>query len=312
MRLYRSKKHEFKITYKRPSDLSVTTRGKIFRLFPALFCATLLAVGLLFQAGCASPAETALSGQLQVIFIDVGQGDAIAVRSEDSAMLIDAGPNTATDSLLKTLVNRGFTRFDPLVITHPHEEHIGGMDQVIERFTIGRILMPDVTTTTSTFSNLLNSIQRKGLSVSHPAPGDSFPVGTATCTVLAPNAATYDALNNYSIVIRLVYANTAFLLVGDAQTESEHEMLDRGYSLKSDVLKVGHHGSSDATSSEFLKAVAPRYAVISVGRDNDYGHPHAVTLAKLKAADVQIYRTDLNGTITFTSDGSNLTIGTEK
>lgn len=249
---------------------------------------------------------------LQVTFIDVGQGDSIAVQCDSSSLLIDAGPNTATDQLLKTLGNLGIHRFDTLVITHPHEDHIGGMDRVIQNFDIGKVLMPDATTTTKTFSDLLAAISNKGFSISHPAPGFNFSVGAADCTVLAPNSPTYDDLNNYSIIIRLVYGNTSFLFTGDAQTDSEKEMLNRNLVLKSDVLKVGHHGSSTSTSNGFLSAVSPRYAVISVGKDNDYGHPHPGTLAKLNAAGAQTYRTDLNGTITFNSDGTNLKIKAEK
>jgi competence protein ComEC len=129
---------------------------------------------------------------------------------------------------------------------------------------------------------------------------------------LAPNSSTYEETNDYSIIIRLTWGERSFLFTGDAGTDSEKEMLDRNYTLKSDVLKVAHHGSSTSTSEDFLTAVAPEYAVISVGKDNDYHHPHQVTLDKLDAAGVEVLRTDLNGAITFTSDGNNLIVKTEK
>jgi competence protein ComEC len=139
-----------------------------------------------------------------------------------------------------------------------------------------------------------------------------FNLGNAQCTVLAPNSATYQDMNNYSVVIKVVFGSNSFLFTGDAQTQSEQEMLARGYNLQADVLKVGHHGSDTATSPAFLAAVKPKYAVIEVGAGNDYGHPHAITLQKLAAAGVTVYRTDLNGNVTITSDGSNISISAAK
>jgi competence protein ComEC len=287
------------------------TRPKL-RPFLGLFLIPILAVLCCFQLSCTPPADTPPPTPLQVTFIDVGQGDAIAVSCDGSSLLIDTGPAAGADSLLKTLRNLGFTRFDKLVITHPHEDHIGGLTRVLNNFAIGDVILPAIVSTTGAFTDILTALQNQGFKINHPAPGSSFTIGTAVGTVLAPNSAAYDSLNNYSIVIRLNYANTSFLFSGDAQTESEQEILDRGFTVRSDVLKVSHHGSTDATSTAFLKAVAPRYAVISVAKDNDYGHPHAGTLAKLNAADVRIYRTDQHGTITMLSDGSNITVRTEK
>jgi competence protein ComEC len=252
------------------------------------------------------------SSVFQVSFLDVGQADSIAIRSGDSSLLIDAGTNNTAKNLVTTLKNLGFTRFDDVVGTHPHEDHIGGMDSVINEFNIGTIYMPKVSANTKTFTDVMQAVKNKGLTVTTPVAGSSFTLGSATCTILAPNSSSYEDLNNFSIVIRLLYGDTSFLFTGDAQIESEKEMLARNYSLQSDVLKVGHHGSSTSTSATFLKAVSPKYAVIEVGQGNDYGHPHQETLDKLKAAGTTVYRTDQNGTITFTSDGSNLTIKTGK
>jgi competence protein ComEC len=260
-----------------------------------------------------SPSPTiSPASKLEVYYLDVGQGDSEILRVGNNTMLIDAGTNASTNTLISDIKKLGINKFDVVVGTHPHEDHIGGMDAVVNQFGIGKIYMPRVSANTKTFEDVLKAIQSKGLSITTPAPGDTFTMGSDTCTILAPNSLSYTDLNNYSIVIRVANGNNSFLFTGDAQAESEKEMLNKGYTLKSEVLKIGHHGSSSSTSPDFLKAVSPKYAVIEVGKDNDYGHPHQVTLDKLNSAGIKIYRTDLNGTVTISSDGSNITVSTEK
>lgn len=254
--------------------------------------------------------EAVTQKQLKVSFIDVGQGDSELIQSPNGkTMLIDAGTNDTGINVINYLKQHKIKKIDVLVATHPHEDHIGGMDNVIEDFNVGKIYMPKVTTTTKSFKDVLNAIKKKGLKITIPAAGSSISFDNSVKTqVLAPNSSKYENLNNYSIVIKMTYGEKSFLFEGDAQAESEAEMIKKGYNLRSDVLKVGHHGSESSTSPNFLKKVSPKYAVISCGKNNDYGHPHKITLQKLTAAKVQIFRTDLQGTIVITSDGNTIKV----
>jgi competence protein ComEC len=259
------------------------------------------------QAAPAPDTEPA-AHPLEVHFIDVGQADSILVQTPGGkTMLIDAGNNADGDAVVSYIKSQGVKKIDVLVGTHPHEDHIGGMDNVINSFDIGKIYMPQATTTTKTYEDVLTAISRKGLKITAAKGGQTIDVDPAIkADVLAPNSSTYDDLNNSSIVIKLTYKNTSFLLAGDAEDISEQEMVNKGYNLKADVLKVGHHGSDSSTTPAFLKAVSPKYAVISVGRGNDYGHPAPATLTKLASAGIEIYRTDEAGTIIATSDGNTI------
>lgn len=252
----------------------------------------------------ATPAP--VTGTLKLNFIDVGQADSILIQNGSSSMLIDAGNNGDADTVVNYIKQQGISKLDYVVGTHPHEDHIGGMDAVINTFDIGKILMPQATTTTKTFQDVITAIKNKGMKITTPIPGSTFNLGSAKCTIFAPNSPKYDDLNNYSIVIKLSFGKTSFLFEGDAQSEAEEEMLSKGFDLHADVLKIGHHGSDTSTTPEFLKAVSPKYAVISVGSGNDYGHPKPITLEKLADAGAQVFRTDESGTIIATSDGETI------
>jgi competence protein ComEC len=256
--------------------------------------------------------EGSISQPLNITIIDVGQGDAILVQSDNKNMLIDAGPNSSSLNLVNSLTKMKINRFEVVVATHPHEDHIGGLDSVINKFDIDQVIMPQVSANTQTFNDVLQAIHNKGLTVTAPVPENNFTLGSALCAILAPNIPSYEDINSYSIVMRVVYGNITFLFMGDAGLDSETDIISKGYSLNSDVIKIGHHGSSSSTSDELIKAVNPRYAVISSGQDNDYGHPHKETISKLNSAGVIIYRTDLNGDVTFSSNGTNLVVKTER
>lgn len=256
--------------------------------------------------------STTPAGQLKVHFIDVGQADSILIQTPNGKnMLIDAGNNNDGSKVVSYLQNLGITKLDIIAGTHPHEDHVGGMDTVINMLQVGKVYMPKVTSNTKTFEDVITAIKNKGLNITTPTPGTTVDLDSSVkLEILAPNGNTYEDLNNYSIVFKLTYGSKSFLFTGDAEDVSEREMLAKGYNLKADVLKVGHHGSNSSTTSEFLSAVAPQYAVISVGKDNEYGHPTQATMDKLKNASVTVYRTDENGTIVATCDGNTITFST--
>ncbi len=253
-----------------------------------------------------------VEGQDVVVkFFDVGQADSIFVQSAGVNMLIDAGTNNMGNTVVQNLKDLGITKIDYLVGTHPHEDHIGGMDDVINNFEIGTIYMPKVQTNTKTFEDVLDAISNKGLTITTPEVGYVFEVGNTKCEVMCAGTGTTEEnsnLNLSSIVIRMVYGEESFLFMGDAEEKNESS---RQWP-QTTVLKVGHHGSDTSSSESFLNQVKPEISVISVGINNTYGHPKKTTLDKLNALGTSIYRTDQNGTITITCDGTNCVVTTEK
>lgn len=282
------------------------------------FIITLLIVFIVAFTGCTIEVDTSVPDNekdLKVHFIDVGQADSILINLPGKVtMLIDAGNNGDKDTVVDYIKSRGIKEIDFLVGTHPHEDHIGSLDTVIKSFDIGKVYMPKVTHTSKTFKDVLLAVKEKDLKVSSPKPEEViFDEDGLEIQFLAPVATKYEELNNYSIVTKITYGETSFLLTGDAEELSEKEMLKKSPSLlAADVLKVGHHGSSSSTSSKFLKAVNPTYAVISVEDGNSYGHPHKEIIERLDKNGIKYYRTDKNGTIVMTSDGKNINISVEK
>lgn len=245
-------------------------------------------------------------GNVQVHYIDVGQADSILITQSGHSMLIDGGNNGDSELVTNYLRKQGISNLDYVVGTHPHEDHIGGLDAVIKEFDIETIYMPKKTATTKTYKDVITAIKNKNMKITLPKRGTVFKLGDAECTIVAPDNKEYEDVNNYSIVIKLIYKDTSFLFTGDAEGESEKEMLKSGYNTKADVLKVGHHGSVSSTTKKFLNEVSPKYAVISCGKENKYGHPHKETIQALNAKNVQLYRTDKMGTIIVTSNGKDI------
>lgn len=247
------------------------------------------------------------SGTLQVHYIDVGQADSILIVQGTHAMLIDAGNNDDADLVYEYLNKQGIKNLEYVIGTHPHEDHIGGLDYIINNFNIGKVILPkNAKSTTKTYIDVLKAIANKNLKAANPVPNTSFKLGEATCTILAPNKSSYEDLNNYSVVVKVKFGENSFLFEGDAESLSEMEMVKKGYDLKADVLKVGHHGSNSSTCANFLAKVQPKYAVISVGNDNSYGHPQKGTMERLKNSGIKVYRTDECGTVVAVSDGKNI------
>lgn len=277
-----------------------------------------LIFAILLLAGCTgdkpqNPAEKA--NNLKVHFLDVGQGDCILVQFPGGQnMLVDAGKNDSAGAIVNYLKKAGVSKLDFVVGTHPHEDHIGSLDVVVKTFAIGEVFMPKVTTNTKTFRDVLAAVKDKGLKITTAKAGvNILRTDNLSVDIIAPHGTQYESLNNYSAVVKITYGQVSFLLTGDAEEQSEAEMLASSVaSLKADVLKVGHHGSKTSTSTPFLKAVAPKYAVISLAADNEYHYPHKVTLDKLRKAGVKILRTDEKGTIVFSTDGKEIAFSTAK
>jgi len=246
--------------------------------------------------------------ELKISFIDVGQADSILLQTPNGkSVLIDAGNSNDYGTISAYINKQKIKTIDVLAGTHPHEDHIGAMAEVIKNYDIGSIYMPKVTANTKVFKNLLKTIKDKKIQITNPVPGKTIDIDKdVNIGILAPNSNKYGELNNYSIVLKLTYDKTSFIFMGDASAESEKEILEKKYDLKADVLKIGHHGSSSATTASFLEAVNPKYAIISVGKENDYGHPAKEILDRLKASKIKVLRTDELGTIVITSDGNTI------
>ena len=280
----------------------------IFRDVKRRLFLALLVLSLLFSLSACKERETApAAGEIRVQFIDVGEGDCVLIRTAKATVLVDTGEaeERVTDHVLSVLQRQGVTSIDCLVLTHPHTDHIGGAAAVLEAFEVDDCLMPFAILEGEVFDDLLSALEASDTRVIEGYEGRSFTYGDLSFTLFSPKRQVYEDLNDRSIVMRVVFDELSLMLTGDATALAEAEILE-SYSadaLASTLIKVGHHGAATSLSEEFLAAVAPRYAVISCGEGNAYGHPHAETLLRLRNARVAVFRTDKNGDVTFYGNG---------
>lgn len=279
------------------------TLSSILILAILFFVAHFLVNGSLFNTND----TLANTEELEVHFIDVGQGDSILIKKGSVSMLIDAGDNGTGNLVVDYVKNQGVKELKYVIGTHPHSDHIGGLDDVINNFQVEKIIMPNLVSNTKTFEDVLDSIGNKGLKITKAVSGNTYDLNGATLTILAPNKDKYQETNNYSVVVKVSYGDTSYIFTGDAEVLSEKEILDNYlFKLRADVLKLGHHGSTTSTSQDFLDAINPTYGVITVGVDNRYNHPDKEILDRLESNNINVYRTDLHGTIISYSDGKNI------
>lgn len=247
---------------------------------------------------------------LTVRFLDVGQGDSILLSCGEDTMLIDGGPVEEGQFLVSRLNRLNVTELTYVVNTHPDEDHCGGLAAVLAKYPAEHVYSSVTEYTTKVFSNVVKYTEEQGRQIEVPQTGTHWSLGSAAVTVIGP-VQEYSDPNNGSLVLRVDYGGTSFLFTGDMEQKAEGDLLESGADVHADVLKAGHHGSPTSSSEAFLTAVQPSVAVISVGADNDYGHPGADVLARLEALNAEIYRTDTQGEIIIVSDGEKLSITTD-
>ncbi len=248
---------------------------------------------------------------LKIHYLDVGQGDSIFIElPNNETMLIDAAESNQSENIINYIKNLNYQKIDYVIGTHPHTDHIGGLKDIINTFEIGKIYMPKAVSTTKTYESLLMAIKDKNLKINTAKAGISIiDTNTLKINILAPNNDTYTELNNYSVVTKITYGTTKFLFMGDAEKLSENEIKE---DVSADVIKIGHHGSNTSSGLNFIKKVNAKYGIISVGLNNKYNLPKEETITNWENSGTKIYLTSTNGTITATSDGTNIKIESEK
>ncbi len=271
-----------------------------------------------FFGGGGTPYVKPLDDEAAVYFIDVGQGDCELIRTKNCNILIDCGEEENADEVIGFIRYSGVERLDYVIATHPHSDHIGGMYRILESFDVGTVIIPkiprDIAPNTLFYSKMLNTIKNRGINREYSAAGKIYTLGeNASLEIIAPLYDEYEELNNFSVVARLTHGANTFLFTGDAESLAELDILDNGIDVSADVLKVAHHGSAGANSKAYLEKVRPKIAVIGVGSDNSYGHPHKEVLKRLAQVGCdEIYTTAADGNVVIISDGASLRVRTEE
>lgn len=252
------------------------------------------------------------SKNLAVHYIDVGQGDSIYIKTPNGEdILIDGGNKDGSD-VVSYLKKQKVNDIELMIATHPDADHIGGLDEVLKAFKVKSVYAPKVSHTTEAYKDFLNAVKAEKVKIQSAKSGVDLKIKGLTAKFVAPVKEYGKDLNNWSAVLYITYGKNTFLFTGDAEEQSEKDMLNSKQSLKADVLKVGHHGAKETTTDAFLNAVQPKYAVISVGAKNSYKHPTNEVLNRLNKVKATVYRTDKHGSIIISSDGKKITVKTEK
>lgn len=267
--------------------------------------------------GAAQNSEGDLSGDITVHFINVGQADCALIITPESTALIDSGEHGTASTVISYIRRYGVTRLDYVIGTHPHSDHMGAMADILTEFEIGEFIMPEVAEdsvpTASFYSSLLDVIEDKGIKAVYSETGRTISLcENAELRILGPLGDGYSDLNDYSIVAKLVCGKVSFLFTGDMEQPAERELLENGAELSADILKVGHHGSGSSSGKEFIAAVNPSFAVISVGKENSYGHPSQSVLDRLAGFGCKVLSTSDCGNIVFATDGITFGYAVEK
>ncbi len=281
----------------------------LYRIMAFIFMAI---CGIMFIPSGECSTLQAAAEKMKVHYIDVGQSDCVLITQKNKNMLVDAGDVGDGNKIVTYLKSQGVKKLDYIIATHPHADHIGGMEDVVDCFPVGKIIMSKKSHTTKTYVSLLKKIQAKGMKITEAKPGTTYKLGQASFTLLAPNSYRYGSnINNYSVAFRLLYNKNSFMFVGDCEENAISDIMGNGMDVKSDVLMCGHHGSANSTTSAWVEKVNPSYAVISVGAGNSYGHPAAAVLQILSEQKVKYFRTDKKGTVIATSNGKKITFNTK-
>lgn len=266
----------------------------------------LLKYALAFATISAFSATPALA-QTEVHVLDVDQGLSVLVESQGHYMLYDGGDRDKSSFVVSYLKQQGVTELDYMIASHYDADHINGLVGALNTTTVNQVFGPDYTTDTRVFNSFQNTIASKGIPKEQPTVGSTYQLGDATFQILSPSSSGYSDVNDYSIGIRIVDGNNSFLITGDAEADAESEICRTGLPLDSDVYVMGHHGSGTSTSWDLLQKSAPEYAVLSCGAGNSYGHPHVESMEKLQSMEIELLRTDKQGTIVASTDGSTIT-----
>ncbi len=245
--------------------------------------------------------------KVKVYYLNVGQGSSVLVESSGRYLLIDGGDRDASSFVVSYLKKKKIHTLDYVIATHYDADHLNGVVGALHAFRVKKVIAPSYTTDTKVYRSFVQAIATQKISRTHPVVGKKYRIGKAAFTIVAPNGTGYTDENDYSVAIRLVNGKNRFLFTGDAQEDSEYEMTENGQNLRSDVYMAGHHGSAHSSTSRFLQAVKPKYVVISDGADNTYGHPSQDAMARFKSMHCKMFRTDVQGTVIATGNGSKIT-----